>query len=111
MPDDNERVANSSHDQDDGQDVHEQVTSGVIAELVGDCEGRRRQHEMGQDFHASFSKHEVGDDNANETYDGNEIIDSLHQVRPILRSRAIISRSACPIMLRKRKATANPAFT
>jgi hypothetical protein len=78
MPDDNERVANSSDDEDDSKDVHEEVISGVIADLVSDREGRGRQHEMGQNFHASFSKHEVGDDNANETYDGNEIIDCLH---------------------------------
>jgi len=78
MPNDNERVANSSDDQDDSQDVHQQVISGVIADLVSDREGRSRQHEMGQDFSTSFSKHEVGGDNANETYDGNEIIDSLH---------------------------------
>jgi hypothetical protein len=78
MPNDNECIANSSGDQDDSQDVHEQVISGVIADLVSDREGRSRQQEMGQHFHASFSKHEVGDDNANETYDGDEIIDSLH---------------------------------
>jgi hypothetical protein len=84
MPNDNEGIANSSGDQDDSQDVHEQVISGVIADLVGDGEGRGRQHEMGQHFRTSFSKHEVGDHNANETYDGDEIINSLHQVRPLL---------------------------
>jgi hypothetical protein len=78
MPNDNERIANSSDDQDDSQDIHKQVISGVIADLVGDREGRGWQHEMGQDFRTSFSKHEIGDDNANEAYDGNEIIDSLH---------------------------------
>jgi hypothetical protein len=109
VPDDDEGVANSSCDQDDSQSIHEQIVSGVIADLVRDCESRSRQHEMGQDLRASFSKHEVGDDDANETNDGDEVIDGLHSVRPILGSRAIISRSAYSTMIRKRKATANPA--
>jgi hypothetical protein len=78
MSNDNQRVANSGDDQGDSQHVHKRVISGVIADLVSDREGRSRQHEMGQDFHASFSKHEVSGDNANETYDRDEIIDSLH---------------------------------
>jgi hypothetical protein len=90
MPNDNERIANSGDDQDDRQGVHERVASGVIADLISDREGRGRQHEMRQDFYTSFSKHEVGDDNANETYDGNEVIDSLHQVGPIVRPHSIL---------------------
>jgi hypothetical protein len=47
VPDDNESVADPSDDQDDSQDVHWQVISGVVADLIGDRESRRRQHEMG----------------------------------------------------------------
>jgi hypothetical protein len=79
---DNEGVADSGDDQNDSQDIHEDVTSGVVADLIGDREGRGRQHEMRQDFHAPFGEHEIGHDNAYEAYDSNEIIDGLHQVRP-----------------------------
>jgi hypothetical protein len=82
----------------------------VVADLVGDCERRSRQHEMGQDFHAPFRKHEIGHDNTYKAYDSNEIIDGLHQVRPTVSAACnLVSRSPYPIMLQKRKATANPA--
>jgi hypothetical protein len=64
MPNDNEGVADPSGDEDDRQDVHEQVISGVVAQLICDRESRGRQHEMRQDFHTAFSEHVVGDDNA-----------------------------------------------
>jgi hypothetical protein len=47
MSDDNEGVPDPRDDQDDSQDVHHEVVSGMIAKLIGDREGRGRQHEMG----------------------------------------------------------------
>jgi hypothetical protein len=94
---DNEGVADSGDDQNDSQDIHEDVTSGVVADLIGDREGRGRQHEMRQDFHAPFSEHEIGHDNAYEAYNSNEIIDGLHPVRPTVFGRAqLASRSPYP---------------
>jgi hypothetical protein len=109
MSHNNEGVANPGGDQNDRQDVHEQVISGVVANLISDRESRGRQHEMGQDFHTPFSEHEVGDDDAYETYDSNEIINSLHQARPIL-SVTCNYLLAVPLttLLQKREATANP---
>jgi hypothetical protein len=89
MSNDNEGVADPSDDQDDSQDIHEDVASRVVADLVSDREGRGRQHEMGQDFHAPFREHEIGHDNTYKAYDSNEIIDGLHQVRPTVSGRAI----------------------
>jgi hypothetical protein len=110
MSNDNEGVADPSDDQDDSQDIHLDVASGVVADLIGDRESRSRQHEMGQDFHAPLREHEIGHDNAYEAYDSNEIIDGLHQVRPTVFGCAqLVSRSPYPSMLQKRKATANPA--
>jgi hypothetical protein len=110
VPNDNKGVADPGDDQDHSQDIHEDVASGVVADLVGDREGRGRQHEMGQDFHAPFREHEIGHDNTYKAYDSNEIIDGLHQVCPTL-------SAACnwpavplnPIMLQKREATGNLA--
>jgi hypothetical protein len=79
---DNKGVADPGDDQDDSQNVHWDVASGVVADLISDRESRGRQHEMGQDFHASFREHEIGDYDAYETDDSNEIIDGLHGVRP-----------------------------
>jgi hypothetical protein len=110
MPDDNKGVADPGHDQDDSQDIHEHIASGVVANLVGDREGRRRQHKMGQDFHAPFREHEIGHDNTYKAYDSNEIIDGLHQVRPTV--SAACNEAAVPLnptMLQKREATANLA--
>ena len=50
MFDNNIDVTNSGGDQDYGQNVHWRIVSGMVADLVGDCERSRRQHEMGQDF-------------------------------------------------------------
>ena len=47
MSNDNKGVADPGDDQDHSQDIHEDVASGVVADLVGDREGRGRQHEMG----------------------------------------------------------------
>ena len=55
MPDDNVDVADAGGDQDDGQDVHWHIASGVVADLVRDCERRRWQQEMGKDFHPAFA--------------------------------------------------------
>jgi hypothetical protein len=60
MPDNNKDVTNAGGDQDYGQNVHWHVVSGMVADLVGDCERRRRQHEMGQDSHPAFREHEIG---------------------------------------------------
>jgi hypothetical protein len=111
MSNDNEGVADPSDDQDDSQDIHLDVASGVVADLIGDCERRSRQHEMGQDFHAAFGEHEIGHDNTYKAYDSNEIIDGLHRVRPtVFGCMQLVSRSPYPSMLQKRKATANPAW-
>jgi hypothetical protein len=83
MSNDHEGVADPSDDQDDSQDIHKDVASGVVADLVSDREGRGRQHEMGQDFHAPFREHEIGHDHTYKAYDSNEIVDGLHPVRPI----------------------------
>jgi hypothetical protein len=110
MSNDHEGVADPSDDEDDSQDIHKDVASGVVADLVSDREGRGRQHEMGQDFHAPFREHEIGHSNTYEAYDSNEIIDGLHQVRPtVFGCEQLVSRSPYPTMLQKRKATANPA--
>jgi hypothetical protein len=84
MSNNNKGIADPGNDEDDSQDVHHHVVSCVIADLIGDREGCGWQHEMGQDFHAPFSEHEVGDNNAYETYDSNKIIDGLHWLRPTL---------------------------
>jgi hypothetical protein len=47
MSNDNEGVPDPRDDQDDSQNVHHEVVSGMIAKLIGDREGRGRQHEMG----------------------------------------------------------------
>jgi hypothetical protein len=47
MSNDNEGVPDPRDDQDDSQNVHHEVAPGMIAKLIGDREGRRRQHEMG----------------------------------------------------------------
>jgi hypothetical protein len=82
MSDDNEGIADPCDDQDHRQDVHWHVVSSMVAELIGDRESHSGQHEMRQDFHASFGEHEIGKYNAYEAYDANEIIDGLHSVRP-----------------------------
>jgi hypothetical protein len=108
MSNDNEGVADPSDDQDDRQDIHHDVTSGVVADLIGDGEGRGRQHEMNQDFRAPLGEHEIGHDNAYEAYDSNEIIDGLHPVRPTV--SAACNEEAVPVnpvMLQKCKANAN----
>jgi hypothetical protein len=84
MSNDHEGVPDPGDDQDDSEGVHHHVIASMIAKLIGDREGRGRQQEMGQDLHATFREHEVSDDNAYETYDGNEIIDGLHSLRPTL---------------------------
>jgi hypothetical protein len=110
MSNDDKGIADPSDDQDDSQDIHRDVTSGVVADLISDREGRGRQHEMGQDFHAPFREHEIGHDNTYKAYDSNEIIDGLHQVRPIVSAACNSSAvSPYPIVLQKRKATANLA--
>jgi hypothetical protein len=96
MSNDNEGVADPSDDQEDSQDVHEDVASGVVAELVSDRERRGRQHEMGQDFHAPFREHKIGHDNTYKAYDSNEIIDGLHQVHPTV--SAVCNCSAVPLI-------------
>jgi len=82
MSDDNERVADPGDDQDDGQDVHRQVVSSMVADLIGDRESHGGQHEMRQDFHAPLGEHEISDDDAYEAYDCNKIVDSLHSAGP-----------------------------
>jgi hypothetical protein len=91
----NEGVADPSDDQDDSQDIHEDVASRVVADLVSDREGRGRQHEMGQDFDATFREHEIGYDNTYKAYYSNEIIHGLHQVRPTV--SAVSNWSAVPL--------------
>lgn len=91
MSDDNESVTDPGDDQHDGQDVHRQVVSGMVADLVGDRESHGGQHEMGQDFHAPISEHEISDNNAYEAYDCNKIVDSLHSVGPTVLGRARLS--------------------
>ena len=59
MSDNDINVTNAGGDQDHGQSVHRHIASGMVADLVSDCERRRRQHEMGQDFRAAFSEHEI----------------------------------------------------
>jgi hypothetical protein len=82
MSDDNEGIADPSDDQDDRQDVHWHIVSGVVAELIGDRESHGGKHEMHQDFHAPFGEHEIGKYNAYEAYDADKIIDGLHSARP-----------------------------
>ena len=42
MPDNDINVTNASGDQDHSQSVHRHIASGMVADLVGDCERRRR---------------------------------------------------------------------
>jgi hypothetical protein len=60
MPDNDIDVPNAGGDQDYRQKVHWHIASGMIADLVGDCERRRREHEMGQDLHPALGEHEIG---------------------------------------------------
>jgi hypothetical protein len=59
MPDNDINVTNASGDQDHSQSVHRHIASGMVADLVSDCERRRRQHEMGQDSGTAFGEHEI----------------------------------------------------
>lgn len=96
MSDDNEGVADPGDDQDDGQDVHGQVVSGMVADLIGDRESHSGQHEMRQDFHAPLGEHEICDDDAYEAYDCNKIVDSLHSVGPTVSRRVRLSVEPSP---------------
>lgn len=78
MSDDDVDVANAGGDQDYGQNVHWHAASGVVADLVGDCERRRRQHEMGQDPHPALGEHEISKNREYEANDGDEIVYGIH---------------------------------
>jgi hypothetical protein len=78
MFDNNIDVTNSGGDQDYGQNVHWRIVSGMVADLVGDCERSRRQHEMGQDSHPALGEHEKGKYRKYEANDGNKIVQSIH---------------------------------
>jgi hypothetical protein len=84
MSDNNIDVTNSSGDQDYGQNVHWRIVSGMVADLVGDCERSRRQHEMGQDSHPALGEHEIGQYRKDEANDGNKIVHSTHFGGPTL---------------------------
>jgi hypothetical protein len=61
MPDSDKDITNPSGDQDCRQDVHRNIVSGVVANLIGDRERHRRQHEMAQDLYPALGEHEVGE--------------------------------------------------
>jgi hypothetical protein len=82
--DNNIDVTNSGGDQDYGQNVHWRIVSGMVADLVGDCERSRRQHEMGQDSHPALGEHEKGKYRKYEANDGNKIVQSIHFGGPTL---------------------------
>jgi hypothetical protein len=84
MFDNNIDVTNSGGDQDYRQNVHWRIVSGMVADLVGDCERSRRQHEMGQDFHPALGEHEKGKYRKYEANDGNKIVQSIHFGGPTL---------------------------
>jgi hypothetical protein len=84
MFDNNIDVTNSGGDQDYGQNVHWRIVSGMVADLVGDCERSRRQHEMSQDFHPALGEHEKGKYRKYEADDGNKIVQSIHFGGPTL---------------------------
>ncbi len=84
MSDNNIDVTNTRGDQDYGQNVHWHIVSGMVADLVGDCERRRREHEMGQDSHPAFGEHEIGKNRKYEANDGDKIIYSIHFNGPTL---------------------------
>ena len=84
MFDNNIDVTNSGGDQDYGQNVHWRIVSGMVADLVGDCERSRRQHEMGQDSHPALGEHEKGKYRKYEANDGNKIVQSIHFGGPTL---------------------------
>jgi hypothetical protein len=84
MLDNNIEVANSGGDQDYGQNVHWRIVSGMVADLIGDCERSRRQHEMGQDSHPALGEHEKGKYRKYEANDGNKIVHSIHFDGPTL---------------------------
>lgn len=60
MPDNDIDVTNAGGDQDYRQDIQGHIVSGMIADLIGDCERHRRQHEMAQDPYPAFGEHEIG---------------------------------------------------
>jgi hypothetical protein len=91
MSDDNEGVADPGNDEYDRQNVHWHVVSGMVADLIGDRESHGGQHEMRQDFHASFGEHEIGENDAYEAYHCNKIVDSLHSIGPTVRTSGIVS--------------------
>jgi hypothetical protein len=82
--DNNIDVTNSGGDQHYGQNVHWRIVSGMVADLVGDCERSRRQHEMGQDSHPALGEHEKGKYRKYEANDGNKIVQSIHFGGPTL---------------------------
>jgi hypothetical protein len=88
MSDDNEGVPDPGGDQDDRQDIHGHIGSGMVADLIGDRESHRGQHEMRQDFHAPLSEHEIGDNDAYEAYHRNKIVDGLHSIGPTVSAEA-----------------------
>jgi hypothetical protein len=71
--DDNVRVSDSGSDQNHRKDIHPSV-----ADLIGDCKGCRRQHEMRQDFHAAFREHEISYNDAQEACHCHKVIDGNH---------------------------------
>jgi hypothetical protein len=97
MSDDNEGVGDSGDDEDDGQDVHRQIVSGMVADLIGDRESHGGQHEMRQHFHAPLGEHEICDNDAYETYDCNKIVDSLHSAGPTVSGRVRLSVEPAPL--------------
>jgi hypothetical protein len=93
MPDNDINVTNPGSDQDHGQSVHRHIASGMVADLVGDCEGRRRQHEMGQGSGAALGEHEISENRKYEANDGDKIVRGIHFGGPTL-TRALIVPSA-----------------
>jgi hypothetical protein len=98
MSDDDVDVANAGGDQDYGQNVHWHAASGVVADLVGDCERRRRQHEMGQDPHPALGEHEIGKNREYEANDGDEIVYGIHFGSPTLSADRDRHISRCPML-------------
>jgi hypothetical protein len=73
------------------KDVH-----SCVADLIGDRERRRRQHEMRQDFHATLGEHEIGENDASEAYHANKIVDGMHFCRSNSCGRAQLSLEPFP---------------
>jgi hypothetical protein len=96
MSDDNEGVADPGDDQNDRQDVHWHVISGMVADLIGDGESHGGQHEMRQHFHAAFSEHEISENDAYEADDCNKIVDGLHSVGPTVSAERDCQSSRSP---------------